>query len=291
MNDLTLVSSQSVSSTPDLLQSLQAIEAQVRQAPAAAEHRWALVEILCQLARWERALQQLQAWARLRPERHAQAHLVRGLIQAEMQRTRVFAGAERAAPVVDMPEWMQDLAQALALNAAGQEAQADASRSKALERAPNFVGTCAWDERTRMHSAGERNARAVAWLADSDTRLGPVCEVIVAGAYRWLAFADLAHLQVQAPQTALDLVWLPAQLQLRRHTAPQNNPLIHVFLPARSCWLEPPVSPSDAQQALMLGQLTEWNEVGQTGVFSLGQKTWMTADGDLPLFDLREVRA
>lgn len=290
MTDLTLLKNAQVQAHEDLLHKLQRTEAAVRSEPASHEHRWAMVELLCQLCQWDRALQQLQAWARLAPQWKAQAHLVRGLIQAEHQRMRVFLGQEHAAPVVDFPAWMDSMARALAHNAAGETAQADACREQALQDAPSLRGLCSWEARTHAHETPAPHQQAFEWLADSDTRLGPICEVMASGAYRWLAFADIASLQLQAPQSPLDLVWAPAQLQLRAAADGKPGRTMHVFLPARSCWPNPPAQPSEQQQALLLGHLTLWQDVGETGVFTQGQKTWMSEGIDWPLLDIREVR-
>lgn len=291
MNELTVMSVSCPESKPKLLDKLQKIEALVGKKPLAPEHRWALVEILCHLYRWDRALQHLQIWARLQPERRAEAQLVRGLIHAEHLRTRVFRGKEQAAPVVDFPDWMQSLAEALKHNAAGDWRRADECRLHALSNAPGFVGTCSREVRVNARETAERSDLAVQWLADSDTRLGPVCEVMVAGAYRWLAFADLVWLQLQAPRSALDLVWAPAYLKWRSNSAEQVVNGMYAYLPARACWTDVPAVPTESQEALMLGQLTEWVDVGETGVFSQGQKTWMTNACDIPLLDVRELRA
>ena len=274
-----------------LLDKLRSTEAAVRAEPACPEHRWAMVELLCQLCQWERALQQLQALVRLAPQRKGQAHLVRGLIQAEHRRAQVFLGHERAAPVVDFPQWMQDMAAALEHNAAGRHSDADACREQALENAPNLEGVCHWDERLHAHEEVHPKQENFAWLSDSDTRLGPICEVMVAGAYRWLAFADIACLQMQAPQSPLDLVWAPAQLQLRSAAESQAGRSLHVYIAARACWPQPPDVPSEQQQALMLGRLTVWQDVGETGVFAQGQKTWMSEGIEWPVLDIREIKA
>lgn len=274
----------------DLLKKLQHAEAAVRAKPMAHEHRWALVELHCQLCQWDRALQQLQVWVRLAPQWKTQAHVVRGLIQAEHQRARVFLGHERAAPVIDFPLWMQDMARALEHNAADQTELADTCREQALEQAPCLKGECHWDERMQVQGQLQSNCRAFEWLSDSDTRLGPICEVMVAGAYRWLAFADITALHMQAPQNPLDLVWVPAKLQLRVGTANAPGKNLHAFIPARSCWPQPPKQPSEQQQALMMGRLSVWEEVGETGVFVQGQKTWMSEGIDWPLLDVREIR-
>lgn len=38
--------------------------------------------------------------------------------------------------------------------------------------------------------------------------------------------------------------------------------------------------------ALRLGSRTAWRDVGRTGVFALGRKTWSTSAGDAGLFEL-----
>jgi type VI secretion system protein ImpE len=43
------------------------------------------------------------------------------------------------------------------------------------------------------------------------------------------------------------------------------------------------------RDALMLSRLTRWQDVGETGVFALGQKTLMSDGVDYPFLDLREI--
>lgn len=290
MNDLTVLDNEHPIQGESLLQKIRQTEAAVRREPAEPEHRWALIETLCLLCQWERALQQLQAWVRLAPQWQAQAQLVRGLIQAENQRIKVFGGAQRAAPVVDFPEWMALMAQALEHNAAGEVDLADASRHQALAQAPSRSGVCHWDARAPGDGEPEHHEQAFDWLADSDTRLGPVCELMVAGAYRWLAFSDIAALQMEAPMRALDLVWRPARLQLHGAAQGSAGRQLHVFLPTRSCLTHVPAQPTEQQQALMQAHLTLWQEVGSSGIFVQGQKTWMSEGIDWSVLDVREVR-
>lgn len=273
----------------NLLLRMNRTEAMLRSNPGAYEHRWALVEQLCQLGHWERALKQLQMWAQIRSDTAKEAHVLRGLIQAEHQRMRVFQGQERAAPVRDFPLWMQYMAQALEHNAQGSVQQADACRTQGLEQAPQLRGSCQWEKQENGQRTRSLAQQSFEWLADSDTRLGPICEVIASGAYRWLAFADIAHVRLKPPQTPLDLVWMPAQLQLQANPDGTAGPKLHVFIPARSCWLKPPQAPTPKEQLLLLGALTVWEDVGETGVFAHGQKTWMSAGFDWPLLDIREI--
>lgn len=288
MTTLTLTQGDNTHPAEDLLRMLSKAEERVRQQPTHPQHRWAMVELLCTLCQWDRALTQLQAWVRFEPEGAARAHLTRGLIQAEAQRAQVFLGKTPPGVVVDFPIWMAQLAQALQHNALGQHEKADDSRRQALAAAPLRSWRCQWADRQQQTQAPQE--QHFEWLADSDTRLGPVCEVMSAGAYRWLAFADVAHLQISPPQHALDLIWLPARLELHGGGTSTAGKTLHVYLPARSSWTTAPETPDSAQQAMLRSRLTAWTEVGETGIFSTGQKTWMSDGIDWPLLDVREVR-
>jgi type VI secretion system protein ImpE len=288
----------------NLQDALTRLETEVRHAPSSASHRWALAELLCVLGHWERALKQLQVGAKLVDTKDApndaqwqvKAQLLRGLIRAEAQRTQVFAGQLLPVPVVDRPQWMEDLARAIRLNEEGDHAQADSVRHAALAAAPTRSGVCTWQDEAQPQDAPADSANAPTheqtfeWISDTDTRLGPVCEFIVAGGYRWLAYADMVSLQIARPASLLDLVWLPATVQLRSTQAgPQQ---LRGFIPARYSGTENIAAEigSNQRDALMLSRLTLWQDIGETGVFALGQKTLMTQSGDLPLLGVRSLR-
>lgn len=291
-----------LNSAHNLQDALSRMETEVRHAPASADHRWALAELLCVLGHWERALKQLQVAAKLVDAKdtqwHAKAQMLRGLIRAEAQRTEVFAGQLLPVPVVDRPQWMEDLARAIGLNEKGEHAQADALRRAALDAAPTRPGQCTGHFECELQGAGPVRAHedealtelAFDWIGDTDTRLGPVCEFIVAGGYRWLAYADIASMEVVRPTCLLDLVWLPVTLRLR-DTQAGERPMLG-YVPTRYSGTENTAAEigSNQRDALMLSRLTRWQDVGETGVFALGQKTLMTSDGDIPLLGLRTLR-
>mgnify|MGYP000185018719 CR=1 FL=1 len=280
----------------NLQDALTRLEGEVRANPSSASHRWALAELLCVLGQWERALKQLQVGAKLVDvndvQWQAKAQLLRGLIRAEAQRTQVFAGQLLPVPVVDRPQWMEDLARAISLNEKGEHSQADAVRSAALDAAPTHAGVCTWHDDSQRDASSRAPAGSeqhFEWISDTDTRLGPVCEFIVAGGYRWLAYADIASVQIARPASLLDLVWLPATLKLRSTQAgPQQ---LRGFIPSRYSGTENIAAEigSSQRDALMLSRLTLWQDIGETGVFALGQKTLMTPQGDLPLMGIRAL--
>lgn len=236
------------------------IETRIRNQPAVATHRWALFQLLCVTGDWGRAVLQLQTWAKLEPGQEQTAQAYRDLVRAERWRQRVVAGLECPAFILEPPRWVAGLVDALRLEANGQRVLADNMRESALDAAPLTAA------RTPPGIAG--------WVADSDSRFGPVCEVIVAGHYRWVPFADLQSWRISAPANLIDLVWIPCVLTLT-----DGHP-IRGFMPARY------PGPDAVSDALRLGRETVWHESGRTAIVARGRKTWTTEQGDFGLFEL-----
>ena len=259
---------------------LARIEARVRAQPTTATQRWALFQVLCAMGQWARAIQQLQVYAQLSPGQAKTAQAYRDLIRAERWRAKVVAGRERPGFVFEPPLWVERLIEALRLSADGQVDEADRAREGALDQAP---------------LVNARTSRFLFdWIADSDSRFGPVCEIVTAGHYRWLPFSDIAAWQIALPSTLIDLVWTPCALTLVDGTA------VRGFMPARYPGSEAADSEAvgsgeagagggerrDERDALRLGRRTVWQEASRTGVIALGQKTWTTSAGDFGLFEL-----
>ncbi|AOI61255.1 type VI secretion system accessory protein TagJ [Burkholderia diffusa] len=238
-------------------------EARVRAQPTTPPHRWALFQSMCVTGQWARAIQQLQVWGRLVPDQAQTAQVFRDLIRAERHRARVVHGRARPGFVFDPPPWIDGLLGALRAAAEGQLEVADGLRSAAFDAAPD-VATSIPDG-------------TAAWIVDSDSRLGPVCEFISAGHYRWVPIADLAGWRVSTPTTLVDLVWAPCTLTL------VDGNTLHGFMPARYPGSEA------GSDAVRVGRETVWRHEGRTAAIALGQKTWMTEQGDFSLFELADA--
>jgi type VI secretion system protein ImpE len=165
---------------------------------------------------------------------------------------------------------------ALALAAQGQPAAALAARQRALDAAPAVPGRLVVAERSG-DGTGERQ-HAFAWLADADSRLGPLLEMIVNGKYFWVPATAVRTLRIDAPTDLRDLVWLPATVRW------QNGGEAIALLPARY-----PGSEAAADASLRLGQRTEWLDQGHDTFFGLGQRVLTTDTGDHGLLDVRQV--
>ena len=243
------------------------IEAQIRAQPTVPAHRWMLFQLLCVAEHWDRAIQQLQVYAQLDPQHGPAALAYRDLIRAERRRAQVLAGRERPGFVFDAPGWVDGLLDALRLVAAGELGQADVARERALDQAPLVP---------------VRNPdRQLDWIADSDSRLGPVCELVTAGHYRWVPFSDIKAWRVEPPAMLLDLIWAPCALTLVDGSA------VRGFMPARYPSAGHTPCDSNESDALLLGRKTVWQDVGRSGTVAFGQKTWVTSAGDLGLFELK----
>jgi len=240
------------------------IESHIRAQPTFSAHRWALFQWLCVTGDWARAVIQLQTWAKLEPQQTQAAQVYRDLVRAERWRQKVVAGFERPGFVLEPAPWVMELAFALRLAGDGLRGHADEAREKALDAAPLI--------------AAHTPRGAASWIADSDSRFGPVCEVMTAGHYRWVPFADLAAWRMAPPANLIDLVWASCVLTLT------DGSTVHGFMPARYPGSEA------ATDALRLGRETAWHEAGRTAVIAHGQKTWTTDRGDFGLFELAHAQ-
>lgn len=245
---------------------ISTIEEEIRQQPGDASRRWALFQWLCIARQWERAIRQLQVFGQLDADSVPLVQTCRDLIKAERWRERVLLGLEAPGYVLDEPpEWMLGLVAALELTGRGEVGAADDARERALDAAPQTSGR-----------AGEMS---FSWIADSDSRLGPVCEIMTSGSYRWLALAEVEGLQVVRPAALMDLVWARCSVTLKDGT------VVRGFMPARYPQL--PTGHADTD-LLAMGHQTMWHETGRTGIVAAGRKTWATSAGDIGLFELTD---
>jgi type VI secretion system protein ImpE len=260
---------------------LSALQEQVRKDPSNAKLRVFLFQLLCVLGSWERAGNQLEVAAELDPLALAMAQMYREALKCERLRAEVFAG--RKSPLVfgEPEEWLALLIEALLVTGAGAGAgqgagasagagagagagRAGGLRAKALEMAPATGGTV--------------NGEAFEWVADADTRLGPVCEAIINGRYYWVPFNRLARIDIEPPADLRDVAWMPAHLQFA------NGGEAVAIIPTRY-----PGSESSTDAQVQLARKTLWLEVGPEEFQGLGQRLWTTDVGEYALFDVRSV--
>jgi type VI secretion system protein ImpE len=248
----------------DLTGTLAALQEQVRGDPSNAEKRVFLFQLLSVLGQWERAATQLEVAAELDAKTLAMAQMYREALKCEALRVDVFAG--RKSPLIfgEPEEWLALLIEALLVQGTERAGQADALRARALELAPASSGTI--------------NGERFEWLADADSRLGPVCEGIINGRYYWVPFARLARLDIEEPTDLRDVAWTPVHFQFT------NGGEAVGIIPSRY-----PGSESAEDATLCLARKTTWLQVRPEVYEGLGQRLLATDASEYPLFDVRTI--
>ena len=240
---------------------LGALQAQIRKNPSDAKYRTFLFQLLCVQGQWNRALTQLNVAAELDAATLPMAQTYREAIQCEALRDEIFAG--RRVPVVfgEPVPWIALVAEALKLEGEGNAAAGAQARARAFEDAPASSGTI--------------NGERFEWLADADARIGPVLEVIMNGRYIWVPVQHVARIDIEAPVDLRDKVWMPATFTWT------NGASTVGLIPTRYAG----TVHDGADDALLLGRRTEWNEAGA----GLGQRMLATDAADYALMDVRTV--
>lgn len=240
----------------------------VRAKPADAKLRTFLAQLLSVLGQWERAHTQLNVVADMDklaiPMRETMGHAIR----CELLRAQVFAG-KRTPVVFGQPEaWVAQLIESLKQQGEGHDQLAADLATKAFDAAPTSAGTV--------------DGQRFEWLADADSRLGPVLEACLNGHYTWVPFKHLAKISFDKPEDLRDCVWLPAQLSFT------NGGNSVALVPTRY------VGSDKSEDGLInLARKTEWMPIpgaaGEERYAGLGQRVLASDVGDHDLMAIREI--
>ena len=250
-----------------LAQQLHELQVKVKADPGSAKLRIHLFQLLCVLGDWQRALGQLQVCGQLDAKALAMAQMYREAIRCEVFRADVFAGKRRPQVLGAPPGWIGLLIEALQHDRLEEASAAAELRQQALEEA--VPRACTVDGAT------------CEWFADGDTRLGPVCEVLVNGQYFWLPFESCAGIRIEAPADLRDLVWSPAELLL------PNEGCVPALIPTR--YPQTTVLTQENADSLKQSRATEWLERAPEIWVGLGQRVWMSDVGEHPILDTRTL--
>ncbi|MEM6932899.1 MAG: type VI secretion system accessory protein TagJ [Pseudomonadota bacterium] len=248
----------------DLSGALQALQDAVRTSPADAKLRIFLFQLLTVSGDWKRAITQLKVCAEMDETATTMAQSYREGIICEVYRQKVFSGEKEPLIFGEPAEWVALLIEALKIQAAGKIEEAASLRMKAFEDAPTSSGTI--------------NGEAFEWIADADSRLGPVLEIIVNGRYFWAPFATIHKIVIEPPTDLRDRVWTPAQVTW------SNGGDVVAFIPTRYAGTD-----ENGDDAQKLARATDWSDLGSDTFAGLGQRLLATDQSDYALMDVREV--
>jgi type VI secretion system protein ImpE len=243
---------------------LAQLQEQVRRNPAEAKYRIFLFQLLALMGRWERALTQLNVCGDLDAANLAMVQTYREAIRCEVLREKVFRG-EISPLIFGKPErWIALLIESSKRSAQGDYSTAIQFRDQAFESAPTTTGSI--------------NGQTFEWVADSDSRLGPVMEAIVNGRYYWIPFCRIARIELEPPSDLRDLIWLPAQFTWA------NGGSTVGLIPSRY-----PDSEKVDDSAICMARRTDWKEPVEGYSLGMGQRVLVTNEGDFSLFEIRDI--
>jgi type VI secretion system protein ImpE len=252
------------------VEALAALQSQVRAQPQDPKLRVFLFQLLCVLGDWKRALDQLDIAAQLDAANLLMSKVCGPAIQVELLRAEVFAGKRTPLILGEPTEWIGYLVQACQLTAEGRHQQAGALREKAFELAPPTPG--------RIRVGDDPKGSAFEWIADMDSRLGPVLEAIIDGKYYWVPWSRISEVRLDPPTDLRDLVWLPASF--RWSAGGEGVGLIPVRYPG---------SESIDDPAIRMSRKTEWDEPAEGVYLGRGQRMFATDQGEHAILDIRAV--
>ena len=243
---------------------LDRLQEQVRANPQDAKRRIFLFQLLCVRGQWERALNQLEVASSLDPLALAMAQTYGDAVRCEMTRADVFAG--RTAPrVFGVPEpWLGMLIESRLLAAAGDSEPSETLRARAFDEADT--------------SSGDIDGRPFTWIADADSRLGPVIEAMIDGRYYWIPYSSVSTIAIEAPADLRDLVWIQARIQFA------NGGESTALMPTRY-----PGSESSDDGLIALARKTVWEEQAPRVHYGLGQRMIATDEDEVPLMEIRTI--
>jgi type VI secretion system protein ImpE len=259
-------------------EALAELTQKVRTSPADPKLRVFLFQLLAVQGQWERALTQLNVAGEMDAATLPMVQTYREAIRCEVLRAEIFAG-KRSPLVFGEPEpWIARLMQASKLVADGQFEQAASLRDEALEAAPATSGSIILRPSTGAPEAEPSQPIPFEWLADADTRLGPLLEAIVNGRYYWMPLDRIRAIEVDPPADLRDVVWMPVSFTFA------NGGQSVGLIPTRY-----PGSERDADPLVRLARKTDWQEAGGGAFLGLGQRMLATDSAEFALMDVREI--
>jgi type VI secretion system protein ImpE len=245
-------------------EALEALQKEIRENPADPRRRIFLFQLNCILGRWDKALTQLQVVASLNSETMMLAQIFRPVIACEMLRAEVFAGTRTPLIFGEPAEWVGSMVQANVLLAEGKKDAAADLRTRALEAAPA--------------TAGKMDGQLFEWIADGDSRLGPLLEVILEGKYYWVPFSRISKMEIEKPSDLRDVVWLPTRFTWT------NGGAVTGHIPVRY-----PDSEKSEDNAIRMSRKTDWGENSPGCFIGLGQRMFATDANDYSLLECRSI--
>jgi type VI secretion system protein ImpE len=130
--------------------------------------------------------------------------------------------------------------------------------------------------------SGTLNGAPFQTLTDADPRIGARLEIFAAGQYTWIPLGQISSVRMTPPKRLRDLLWAPALVRTSEDF--QGAELGEILVPVMA-----PLSWHHDNDAVRLGRVTEWQELGDGSQAPIGQKLLLVDEQEFPLLELREL--
>jgi len=236
----------------------------VKSKPGEVNSRIFLFELLCFAGEFDRAEKQLDVVGHQSMEMQIGVGIYRQVLAAERMRSKVFSDGSLPMFLTVPPEYASLHIEALGM----QRAQEPAKARELLEKALPL----------QQPVSGQIDGRAFEEFEDSDLFLGPFLELFVKDRYAWLPIEEVRHLELDRPKHLRDLIWIHAKIEARA------GDLGEVFLPVLY-----PGSSKNSNDAVKLGRMTDWVEVGQGLTRGVGQRLFLIDGEERGVLEIAEI--
>jgi type VI secretion system protein ImpE len=237
---------------------------EVKHHPADSRLRTFLFEVLCFSGEFERAERQLDVIGHQDEKTGIGVEVYRNLIRAESSRRKLFSNGLRPTFLVDPPEYVIHQLDAINYLREGNAVEATACLTRSQEGSPSL--------RCRI------NGDEFSGFRDSDDRTASVFEVFAQDVYVWVPLGQIQKITINRPKHLRDLLWVPATMEMG------DRPPVDVFLPVLYAGSE-----QDENEQIRLGRMTDWVALGEGIAGGVGQKTFVVADQEKALLEIREL--
>ncbi len=240
------------------------LKKQVQADPANPKLRIFLFQILAVMGEWQRALTQLNVVGDMDAASLPMVQTYRELIRCEVFREDVFKGNRKALVFGEPKQWIVLLIEALASTGSTSNEKVAELRNQAFEMAPVISGNI--------------DKEPFSWIADADSRLGPVLELIINGRYYWVPMSNIKQIKIEEPTDLRDMVWTAA------HFMWINDGETIGFIPTRYV-----NSHEESDTDLKLSRKTIWQQASENEFFGKGQRLFTTDKDDYSLMNIRDI--
>lgn len=264
----------------DWQQKLSETTERIRSYPNNIDLRIELIQYLCMIGDWERALQQISRFQKIFPQREKKLVMyLLNHIEAELQRLSVFQAKYKPFSFYQDNFTVPILEKQLSLLALLLEQDHD-DTSKVYEQLVSHipeVKILVSYQKASHHFLSSNEE----WLMDGDIRTAFVCELFVDGCYYWQPWHTLNNIQFNYPKTLLDTIWRTAKITL------QDGKCLYATVPVRYINF---INDELYNNKLLSCTETVWDSLFVEGLYTgRGQKVLYGEKAEYPLLDIQTL--